>query len=213
MKLLLLCLLLCITTACEPDVWAQDATTAVRQFALPEGVTRPKTGTAFAVDLKANVPSLLQLHPTEVVSNSHAAGNFARSAVYAGPHASVEIKGLNSAVSLASSNASFLVRINSDDPELLRQRVHLIRLDQTKDRRVVSTYSQNIFGGQRTKKYNDIAVTKTDAEPDIWLKVTPLSPLAPGEYGIIFMPKDSNLFPDFVYDFNIAFDAAKPEKH
>ncbi len=167
----------------------------------------------YLVNAKAGVPSpLVQLHPAEIVSNSHAAGNFARSMVYAGAHASLELKGLNAAAGTDERQPKILVRINGDDPELLRSRVHLIRLQQTKDRRVVSNYSQNIFGGQRTKKYDDIAVTKADAEPDVWLTLTPEEPLTPGEYCVVFMPKDANAWPDSVYDFNVAFDVAKPEK-
>ena len=130
----------------------------------------------------------------------------------AGTRASVELKGLNSAVHLQSTSSSFLVRITGDDPELLRGRVHLIRLKQTKDRRLVATFSQNAFGGQHSKKFDDVPVTKVDAEPETWLKVTPETPLSPGEYGLAIMPTDPNLFPDVVYDFDVAVDAAKPEK-
>ena len=179
---------------------------------LPAGVILPRAGMIHALDKRSAGPVLVQLHPTEITSNSHAATNFARSAVYAGPHASVELKGLNSVVHLESPESSFLVRLSGDDPELLRGRVHLIRLQQTKDRRVIATFSQNIFGGQHSKHYDDVPVTKADVEADVWLKVTPDLPLKPGEYGLAIMPKDPNLFPDVVYDFDVAVDAARPEK-
>lgn len=185
--------------------------------ALPAGVVLPRTGTVYildtkVLDTKATGPALVQLHPAEIVSNSHAAGNFARSMVYVGARASFELKGLNAPTSLETRQPSILVHINGDDPELLRNRVRLIHLQQTKDRRVVSNFSQNVFGGQRTKKFDDVPVTKTDVEPDVWLKLTPEQPLAPGEYGVVFMPKDTNAWPDAVYDFDVAIDAAKPEK-
>ena len=165
-----------------------------------------------AVDLRNGGAIVVQLHPTEITSNSHAVGNFARSAVYAGPHSSVELKGAGSAVRLASAQTSFLVRLTGDDPELLRGRVHLIRLQPTKDRRVVATFSQNIFGGQHSKRFDDVPVIKTDVEPDTWLKVAPEMPLEPGEYGLAIMPKDPNLFPDVVYDFEVGMDADRPVK-
>ena len=155
---------------------------------------------------------LVQLHPTEVLSNSRAAGNFARSMVYVGARASLELKGLNAVAGTDERQPKILVRISSDDPELLRSRVHLIRLQQTKDRRVVSNYSQNVFGGRRAKKYDDVPVRKADAEPDVWLTLTPEEPLTPGEYCVVFMPKDTNAWPDSVYDFNVAVDAARTEK-
>jgi hypothetical protein len=81
-----------------------------------------------------------------------------------------------------------------------------------KDRRVVSNFSQNVFGGQRTKRYNDVAINKSDVDPDVWLEVTPQQPLTPGEYAIVFMPKDPLANPDAVYDFNVDSDPPKPQK-
>ena len=128
------------------------------------------------------------------------------------PHASLELKGSNAVAGTDERQPKILVRIHSDDPELLRSRVHLIRLQQTKDRRVISSYSQSVFGGQRAKKYDDVAVTKVDAEPDVWVTLTPEEPLTPGEYCVVFMPKDANASPDSVFDFSVAPDVDKPEK-
>ena len=41
--------------------------------------------------------------------------------------------------------------------------------------------------------------------------MTPNGPLAPGEYAIVIMPKDVVMIPDAVYDFDVAFQEAKPE--
>ena len=184
--------------------------TFAQNAVLPDGTKLPNSGTVFFLKGSAPGVELLQLHPSEIVSNSHAAANFARSMVYSGPRASIELAGLSAATHLNSDNASFLVHLGGDDPELLRGRVTLIRMKQTKDRRVVSTYSQNVFGGQRTRIYDIVAVSKVDVADGNWLKLTPNAPLLPGEYGIVFLPKDSSLFPDAVYDFDV--DAAKPER-
>ena len=196
-----------------PRVHAQNDKPAMSTQTLPEGISLPKTGTVYALDTKDKNAELVQLHASEIVSNSHAAGNLARSMVYAGAHASVELKGLNAAVEVKDAHTSFLVRLNSDDPEVTRSRVHLIRMDQTKDRRVVSSFSQNVFGGQRAKKYNDIAILKKDVDPDVWLEITPLSPLGPGEYGVVFMPADAAYSPDVVYDFDVSIGSAVPVKN
>ena len=169
----------------------------------------PTSGTIFAMD---GDKGMVQLHPSEIVSNSHAGSNFARSMVYSGPRASVELEGLSAAVHLTSDKASFLVRLAGDDSELLRGRVALIRLRQGSKRRVVSTFSQNIFGGQRNRAYDVVAVTKTDVSDGNWLKLTPDVPLPPGEYGIVFLPKDSWLFADTVYDFDVNFETARPTR-
>lgn len=81
--------------------------------------------------------------------------------------------------------------------------MHLIRLEVNKKRRVVANFSQNIFGGQHKKMYDDVAVTKEQVQSGMWLKLSPEKPLTPGQYGIAFMPQDPNLLPDTVYDFAV----------
>ena len=195
-------------------VWAQDgvSSSSAPAATLPADIVLPRGGTVFVIDSKAGKPALLQLHAAEVVSNSHAASNFARSMVYVGARASFELKGTNAATNLQASPLSILVHLGGDDPELLRSRVHLIRLQQTKDHRLISNYAQNVFGGQRTKKFDDVPITKADVEPDVWLELTPDDPLTQGEYCVLFMPKDANAWPESVYDFDVAVDVAKPER-
>ena len=164
------------------------------------------SGMAYVVDPAGDGKGevLKQLHPSEIMSNSHAGSNLARSMVYAGPHATVELYGPRSAVHLKSGEAKLFIRINGDDPEIMRGRVHLLRLKPEKERRQVAGFSQNIFGGQHAKHYDDVPIQKSDAVENVWLRVIPQAPLAPGEYGLVFMPKDANLFPDVVYDFEVA---------
>jgi hypothetical protein len=174
------------------------------------GITLPSTGTVYSVDLVGNKSSLVQVHPTEIAANTHAGSNFARSMVYSGPHSSIELKGVSSAATLHISEAVFYVRLaGSEDPEILRNRVKLIQLKQVKDRRMVSDFSMNIFGGQRRQRYQEIPVEKQDMPGGVWLKLVPEKALAPGEYGIVFMPKDPNFFADAVYDFTIATSEKK----
>jgi hypothetical protein len=216
MKQLKFCLLFSAIVFSSFCIRAQnpDSSTAKQPGAssLPPGISFPSSGASYVLDKRDGGSELLQLHASEVALNSRAAGNFARSAVYVGARASVEVNGLTSSVVIQDRSAPIFVKINSDDPELMRARVHLIRMDQTKNRRVVLVYSQNIFGGQRAKNYHDIAITKTDELVDVWLKVTPQAALEPGEYAIVIMPKDANMSPDYVYDFSIANGMSKAKK-
>ncbi len=179
--------------------------------ALPPGITLPTKGTMYAVDTTGTQTNLVQLHANEIVSNSHAGSNFLRSMVYANLHASVELKGINADTHLQSSGLSFLTRLSDEETELMRKRLTLIRLKQTADRRVVSAYSQNVFGGQRGRQYDVVETTKTDVPDSDWVKLTPVKPLEPGEYGLVIMPKDASLFTDVVYDFDVDFREGKAE--
>ena len=186
-------------------------TSTVAPEAAP-GIPLPSTGIIFVLDHVHEAPTLLQLHASEIHYNSHAAGNFARSAIYAGPHSSTELVGVSSAVTLHTNQAVLYVRLSGDDPELMRNRVTLIRLRSEKDKRVVSEFSMNIFGGQRSRYYDEVPASKSDVPDTNWLKLTPQAPLEPGEYAVVFIPKDKNLTPDSVYDFTVGGDPLPQKK-
>lgn len=172
------------------------------------GISLPSMGAIFGLDSLDKKLSLLQIHLTEIVTNSHAGGNFARAQVFAGPHSSIELKGISAAATFHTSQPVFYIRLSGDDAELMRNRVQIIRLRTEKDRRIVSDLSSNLWGGHKKRRFDEIAASKSDEPNETWLKLVPQSSLEPGEYGIVFVPKDSNLFADAVYDFNIAGDPA-----
>jgi hypothetical protein len=180
-----------------------------KDIEIAPGIVLPSTGVVYGLDVRNDKPVLLQIHATEVSNNSHAGGNLARSMVYAGPHSSIELRGINSAGTFHTQRAVLYVRLNSDDPELLRNRVKLLRLQVDKDRRIVTDFSMNIFGGQRKQRYDEIAVEKSDIAGTQWVKLTPQKTLEPGEYAVVFAPKDPNFFADAVYDFTIGGDSTR----
>jgi hypothetical protein len=163
----------------------------------------PTTGAVLALETADGKPQLVTIHASEIVSNTHAGSNLARGLVYAGPRATIEIQGASASTSLVGHADTYYVKISGDDAEVLRSRLHLIRLTPNKERRVVIRFSQNVFGRQRTKTFDDVAITKADEVPDTWLRVTPDAPLAAGEYGMVFMPKDAGTLPTIVYDFSV----------
>ena len=177
--------------------------TSATDIHLEDGTVLPSSGSVFVVQPDRASVAPAQLHALEIVSNSHAAGNYARAQIFAGPHASVELEGTAAATNFETDNLVFYVRLSVDDPEIMSSRVHLIHLQPNKKRRVVATYSQNVFGGSRKRSYDDVAVQKQQVSSGTWLKVTPDKPLAPGQYGIALMPQDPNLLPDDVYDFGV----------
>lgn len=171
---------------------------------LEPGIAAPDTGTVFALDPSASGSTLKSIHPTEISSNSHAASNFARSMVYAGPHRGVELQGAKADTVFAAWPHAFYVRVGvGDEADIMRNRVALVALNAKKDRREVFVFTQNIFGGQAERHAGDVPVTKTDVHGG-WLKMVPDAALEPGEYGIVFMPKDARSFPELVYDFSVA---------
>lgn len=185
-------------------MWAQVTAS------LPAGLDLPKHGSMFGITVKDKVPELTQLHATEIVHNLHAGSNLARGLVYAGPRATVELDGVTSAIHLFGGDVSFLAKLSDDETDLMRNRLALVKLQSTEKRRVVSTYSQNVFGGQRKRIYDIVPVKKLDVAGGEWVRLVPEQPLPPGEYGIVIMPKDATLFPDAVYDFEVQTETTAP---
>ena len=177
------------------------ATSSAEAFA--PAVELPSTGSVFALEKQAGSGTIVPLHATEIKSNSHAGGNFARSLVYAGPHSGVELSGAHAAVTLPGTTV-FYVRLASDNPDLQREQATLVRLQEKPDSRQVVEFSRNIFGGSLKRKVDEVAIEKLDVEGQPVLRITPVKPLEPGEYGVSFMPKDPSLFSEIVYDFSVA---------
>lgn len=179
------------------------ATNSTSSTSAP-AVELPATGSVFALQSKAG--AVVTLHASEIKSNSHAAGNFARSMVYAGPHASVELAGPHAAVSLPVTTV-FYIRLSSENSDLQRERAMLVRLQEKPDSRQVLEFTRNIFGGGLKRRLDEVAIEKLDVEGQPVLRITPVKPLEPGEYAVAFMPKDPALFADVVYDFTVSDSA------
>jgi hypothetical protein len=146
---------------------------------------------------------LTHIVPHEVLLNTHTGGNLLRGLVYAGPHVTAEVDGVRAEAVLASAKAVLFVRLNGDDPELARGRIHVLWLQHNKKRREITDYSQNVFGGQRTRGVDEVPVDMTMVEGTNWVRVTPRDPLLPGEFAVVFMPKDVNEQPSGAYDFSV----------
>jgi len=166
-------------------------------------ITLPSTGTVIVVATAKGDPVPTAIHASEPKFNTQAGGNFARAMVYANQHRALELEGKTSAAQIQGNFQAIYIRIGSEDPEVVRNRVTLLALDQDKETRVIARFSNNVFGGQHKRNIVQVAVNKEDAEEGRFLKLIPQVPLKPGEYGIVFMPKDVNFVGDLIYDFTI----------
>jgi hypothetical protein len=156
---------------------------------------------------KSGKPDLILLHGSELVSNTHAGSNFARSMVYAGPRQTEEIAKTTSDIQVATKSPTFFARIPDDDPDTFRNRLSLIKLKTGKDTRICIEFSANVFGGSRKRQVQEIPLTKTDVDDGAWVKFTPEKPLETGEYAVVELPKDKLLAPTVFYDFGVSNDA------
>lgn len=175
------------------------------------GIALPANGdaTTFALDSAASGPVLVHIPPHEVVLSSHAASNFFRGMVYSGPHMTAEVDGVHAESIVSSTKAVLFVRLTGDSVELARSRVHLLWLQPGKKRREITDFSMNVFGGQRTRNVDEVPCDTEMIEGTNWLRITPKDPLLPGEFAVVFMPKDVNQQPDAVFDFSVPGNEVK----
>ncbi|MBS1814430.1 MAG: hypothetical protein JSS87_06110 [Acidobacteria bacterium] len=199
----------CACAALALVTFFSPAQTAPSSPEVAPGVSLPSGGLLYALDKNDDKPSLVALHATEILSNTHAGSNFARSMVYSGPHFTVEIANSTSERSIHTKMPVFYLRLSGSDAETMRSRVALLRLwNGKKNTRVAAEFSRNIFGGSNKRVIDEVAIKKEDVGDSGWLKITPESPLEPREYAIAFVPKDKLLFADTLYDFTVV-DSAK----
>jgi hypothetical protein len=155
-----------------------------------------------AVEPSSNGPQVTPLHPAAIASNTHTGSNLARGLVYSGQHNTIEIAGLTSTTVLRGTTPFFYIHIDTEDPNDQRAELTLLRLKPLKETRLALNMTANTFGGGRKRKMDEVAVIKSETNNG-WVKITPSVALPPGEYGIMFLPKDTNMFTDRVYDFKI----------
>lgn len=191
---------------------------AVTPIEIAPGVSLPSDGDGIVYALLPDAPGtqLQRIKPHEAIIVSHAGKNLVRSIVYKGPHVSSEVDGPRAELTVPSTKAVFYVRLNGDDPEIQFSRVHLLWLQPNRTRREISDFSANIFYGQRSRNVDEVPCNIERLPGTNWAKVTPREPLLPGEFGMAFLPKDVNQFPDIVYDFSVPGDPSTqnlPDAH
>ena len=156
-------------------------------------VQHPETGDAIASSM----------HAAPLSTNLHTGSNIAKGLVYANQQHSVETAGPTAATAISTTSPTFYIRLDPEDPNNIPDEVTLVRLKPTQDTRIVITFTANAFGGSRKRHVDAVPVTKAKLNSSV-LKVTPASPLPPGEYGIVILPPDQATYADRVYDFSVA---------
>jgi hypothetical protein len=171
------------------------------------GLRLPAQGGVFLLDTWRDQPQLIELVQNGSEINKQTGTNIIRSTInpLAGSKQSIELKGLHARVQAHVPQPVMYFNIDLDDdpktgPARGQDRYRIVRLQSKKDVRVVGNLKIAIYG----KVKQEATSVPTTVEPlsGGWLKVTPATPLAPGEYAVVEMlgEEGMNLF---VWDFGI----------
>ena len=196
------------------DTSVQIATRPTGPTVAP-GLTLPGTGMIWALDTFDGKPELVHLKYFPTNLDRHVASNIAKvnlAPFIAKSKATVEIRGAKSAVRLHVSTPTIFIRNmqsnNEDaavDPSTLPTYSEwtLVKLEARGDKRLVSTISFTQYTGKASRSEAVAQIVADRIPQSTWWKVVPKEPLAPGEYGLVALPKGQSLFPTRIFDFAI----------
>jgi hypothetical protein len=185
------------------------------------GLRIPAGSLPYALDHFQGKPQLVPVHHSNIELNNHrganVAGSLAGSFLYK-PKITFEVAGEHARTILHDAQPSFYVHV-LEDPDSGPNDGPVFAIVSAmpgKDRRVFAQIRFTQLTGNA--KRNDGSVDLTvEHPPGGWLKITPQSPLPPGEYALTPIPKAQNAFSTVVFDFAIDptaandADAVQPE--
>ena len=186
------------------------------QTSLPSvapGLTIPSGsgGVPLALDTFRGRQELVPVHHSTVEINNHTGANVAGGLAvgfFYKPKMTTELPGLHARTVLHDARPAFFIHVNADpDPggdsaESNTSVWALVQAQAGKDRRVFAKIQFTQLTGH-AKRAEGLVDTETETVPGGWLKITPKSALAPGEYAITPILKVANTFSSVVYDFTL----------
>jgi len=181
------------------------------------GLRLPDEGGVVLLDNYQNKPELVQLEQNGGEVNKNMKGNILRAAInpIASAKQTIELPGLHAKIQAHATLPAIYVNVEQQDqgadastpgsqkaqqPEQPWDRFRIIRVDSKQGKRIVGDIKVAVYGKvSQNQKLVPITAEKLTGG---WVKVTPTSALAPGEYAVAEMlgKEGMNLF---VWDFGV----------
>lgn len=198
------------TPAADNDVkeLSEEAKAAREDYEGPEvapGVRLPVQGGVFMLDTWRGQPEAVEIVQNGSEVNKNTKSNILRAAInpIATSKQSFEVKGAHARVQSHVPQPVFYIDIDNDtqnQPLPLADHFRIVKMEQKKDARVVGNLKIAFYG--KVSQSQSFVPTRAEKMHGDWIKVTPATPLEPGEYALVEMlnPKEMNLY---VWDFGV----------
>jgi hypothetical protein len=199
--------------ALDKELAAERAADEARSPQVAPGLHLPEDGGLVLLDTFESQPQLVGLQQTGSEINQNRKGNILRAAVnpIASAKQPIELSGLHATVQAHVALPAIYVNVEQPDQsadattQLQQQnmpwdRFRIVRLQANKGKRVVGDVKVAVYGKvSQEEKFVPTAATRLTGG---WVKVTPASDLAPGEYAVVEMlgKEGMNLY---VWDFGV----------
>jgi hypothetical protein len=181
------------------------------------GLRLPDEGGVVLLDTFQNQPQLVELQQSGGEINKNMKGNILRAAInpIASAKQTIELQGLHAKIQAHVTLPAIYVNVEQQDqganastqqpqqpqgPEMPWDRFRIVRLQAKQDKRIVGDIKIAVYG--KVSQEGKFVPTTADKLTGGWVKVTPTSALAPGEYAVVEMlgKEGMNLF---VWDFGV----------
>jgi len=196
------------TQSAEAD--AKDrAEEEAKNPSVSPGLRLPYTGGIFLLDTFKGKPELNQLRQNGANINKNTTGNILRGAInpIASAKRTIELPGLHAQVQSHVTDPAIYVALDSGGdpaadytPETAKDHFRIVRCEEKKGNRIVGVINIAVYG----KVNQNAAYVETRVEPVAgnWVKVTPATPLLPGEYALVELLGKQGIN-TFVWDFGV----------
>ena len=181
------------------------------------GLRLPDEGGVLLLDNYQNKPELVELQQSGGEVNKNMKGNILRAAInpIASAKQTIELPGLHAKIQAHATLPAIYVNVEQQDqgaeastqgpqqaqqPEQPWDRFRIVRLDSKQGKRIVGDIKIAVYG--KVSQNQKLVPSTAEKLTGGWVKVTPSSALAPGEYAVAEMlgKEGMNLF---VWDFGV----------
>jgi hypothetical protein len=176
--------------------------------AVAPGLRLPDGGGVYVLDVFDSRPQLFELGQNGGEVNKQTGKNILRAAMNPlalSAHQTIEIPGQHAHVQAHSLQPEIFINVEGTStptpgpPGSQSDRYRIVRLEPHKENRIVGNLNVGITG-KVNQKENWVPGKLTQVGD--WMKLTPTSPLQPGEYAVVEM-LDKNQVNTFVWDFGV----------
>ncbi len=203
--------------ALDKELEAERRQEELKSPHVAAGLRLPSEGGVYALDTYLGRPQLLPLNQSAGAINRNTAHNALRAAVnpVSGARHTIEVPGTSAKVQVHAALPAIYINLDSptgpddDAPpstsaQLPWDRFRIVRAQVKGDKRIVGATKIAVYG--KVSQEQDSVPASAEQLSEGWIKLTPKSPLEPGEYAIAEMLGKQGMN-SYVWEFGVHADA------
>ena len=198
----------------DKEMAAERAAEEAKTPLVAPGLHLPEDGSVELLDSYQNQPELVELQQSSGEINRNRKGNILRATVdpISSSKQTIELQGPHAAIQAHAALPSIYVNVaqpqqentprtqQPQQPEQPWDRFHIVRAKEKNGKRIVGDIKTNMIG--KVSQEQSLVPTTSQQLTGGWVKVTPTTPLEPGEYALVELLGREGMN-TFVWDFGV----------